>query len=96
VTLDDHPFATVFGATEHIRKSILGFSDGHGSHRPVWPIWPFWTQPMFPRRIGPQGRLGSACAARRVDWNAKLVFVVHPRLTGHGPTLFAGYRSMST
>src|SRR5262245_10983895 len=26
VTFDDRPFATVFGATEHIRKSILGFS----------------------------------------------------------------------
>jgi dihydrofolate reductase len=23
-------------------------------------------------------------------------FVVHPRLAGHGPTLFAGYRSIST
>jgi dihydrofolate reductase len=23
-------------------------------------------------------------------------FVVHPRLAGHGPTLFAGYRSVST
>jgi dihydrofolate reductase len=23
-------------------------------------------------------------------------FVLHPRLAGHGPTLFAGYRSMST
>src|SRR5262249_1185674 len=43
VTFDDHPFATVFGATEHIRKSILGFSDGHGSHRPLWPICPSWT-----------------------------------------------------
>jgi len=23
-------------------------------------------------------------------------FVVHPRLVGHGPTLFAGYRSVLT
>jgi hypothetical protein len=35
VTFDDHPFATVFGATEQIRKSILGFSDGHGGHEAI-------------------------------------------------------------
>jgi hypothetical protein len=38
VPFDDHPFASVFGATEHIRKSILRFSDGHGGHRPYGPF----------------------------------------------------------
>src|SRR5262245_5114140 len=43
MTFDDHPFAPVFRTTEHIRKAILGFCDGHGGHRPLWPIWPFWA-----------------------------------------------------
>jgi hypothetical protein len=38
VTFDDHPFATVFSATEHIRKPLLEFSDGHGGHRPFWHL----------------------------------------------------------
>jgi hypothetical protein len=38
VTFDDDPFAAVFGATEHIGKSILRLGDCHGDYGPLWPI----------------------------------------------------------
>ena len=35
VTFNDHPFATVFGATKEIGESILRFGNAHRGHRPL-------------------------------------------------------------
>jgi dihydrofolate reductase len=61
---------------------------------------PEWTEP-FARTIDAAKKYVVSSTLDRVDWNAKLVrgdlglideyeIVVHPRLAGHGPTLFAG------
>src|SRR6267143_1216817 len=48
---------------------------------------PDWTEP-FARTIDAARKYVVSSTLDRVDWNAE--FVVHPRLAGHGPTLFAG------
>jgi hypothetical protein len=55
---------------------------------------PEWTEP-FARTIDAAKKYVVSSTLDRVDWNAELVRgdlgkAVHPRLVGHGPTLFAG------
>jgi hypothetical protein len=88
VAFDDHPFAAVFGATEHIRKSILGFSDAHGGHRPLWPIWSLWTStvPMEDWTSGPdRGRQPAWLVAIRetgLIWRTCSAKISAPRAMG--------------
>ena len=59
----------------------------------VKPDWMAeWMMP-FARTIDAAKKYVVSSTLDQVDWNAELVryeFVVHPRLAGHGPTLFAG------
>jgi dihydrofolate reductase len=59
--------------------------------RPDWMA--DWMEP-FARTIDAAKKYVVSSTLDRVDWNAELIdeyeFVVHPRLAGHGPTLFAG------
>ncbi len=65
--------------------------------RPTAPTGarPDWMEP-FARTIDAAKKYVVSSTLDRVDWNAELVrgdlgkAVQHPRLAGHGPTLFAG------
>ncbi|MGH8203532.1 MAG: dihydrofolate reductase family protein [Steroidobacteraceae bacterium] len=50
---------------------------------------PDWTEP-FARTIDAATKYVVSSTLDRVDWIDEYEFVVHPRLAGHGPTLFAG------
>src|ERR687897_458597 len=64
--------------------------------RPAWTgEMPDWMEP-FRRTIDAAKKYVVSSTLTHVDWKAELglideyEFVVHPRLAGHGPTLFAG------